>query len=274
MIAGVATAGPWTRDLGSFYLQAGTDVYIPTEYVEQGDTLGGVSDDTFTGHLYTLYGEFGVSPGHPVQVAFSLPFARYRVEFEREDAFRKAVGSVTTNRLQDLRLLPQVALHPDAPIAAGVEFKVPLYSNDSICEDYELFRDVCAVPGHGQTDITPWFLAGGSAKKAPFWGEVGVGYLHRMENFNKWRTEIELVDGITWQTTVGANLGESYWMLKTKGVKNLQRDGITNEYATVTPSALLTAWDHVGVDLHVGWEVWANNQSRGVSYGVGVSWFN
>jgi len=273
LMSGLADAGPWTRELGSFYVQGGGDVYVPSEYVERGKSVT-VSEDEFTGHLYTLYGEVGVSPKHPVQVVFSVPFARYRVDFEREDPFKTAEGFVTTNRFQDLRIMPQVALHKSAPIAVGVEFKQPLYSNRSICKKYNTFQEICAIPGHGQNDITPWFLLGGSAKNAPFWGEIGVGYLYRTENFHKWNPKIELSDGFTWQTTTGANLGKSFWMIKTKGVKNFKSDKVTNEYASIAPGALFTAWDHVGLDLHVGWEVWANNQSRGVTYGAGVSWFN
>jgi len=248
-------------------------VYIPSEYVQRGRSAT-VSEDRFTGSLYTLYGEVGLSPAHPIQVVFSVPFARYRVDFEREDAFRTAAGSVTTNRFQDLRIMPQVALHPNAPVAVGLEVKQPLYQNNRVCADYPLFREVCAIPGDGQTDITPWLFAGGSTKDAPFWAELGVGYLHRTENFYKWKTDLEFVDGFTWQTNLGVNLGDSLWMLKTRGVKNIQKDKVTNEFASVAPGALFMFLDHVGLDLHVSWEVWANNQSRGVTYGGGVSWFN
>mgnify|MGYP006928189173 CR=1 FL=1 len=272
-LSGMATAGPWTRELGSYYVQGGGDVYVPTEYVQKGDDEVAVSDDVFTGHLYTLYAEVGLSPKHPVQLVVSLPFARYRVDFYREDAFKTAEGSVTTNHFQDLRIMPQVALHKDYPIAAAVEIKQPLYSNRTICKQYNVFQEICAIPGHGQNDITPWLLIGGSAKNAPFWAEAGLGYLWRTENFRKWNPGFELVDGLTWQTTTGANLGKSFWMIKTKGVKNFKSDKVTNEYASISPGALFTAWDRVGIDLHVGWEFWANNQSRGVTYGAGVSWF-
>jgi len=266
-------AGPWTRDLGSFYVQGGADVYVPAEYVQRGRPAR-ATDDRFTGTLYSLYGEVGVSPAHPVQVVFSLPFARYRVDFEREDAFRTAVGSVTTNRLQDLRVMPQVALHPDAPLAVGLEVKQPLYRNGEICSDYAVFGDVCAVPGDGQTDITPWVLAGATAGAAPFWAELGLGYLHRTERFVGWDPDLAFVDGFTWQSNLGVDLGGSLWMLKSRGVKNLARDRVTNEFAAIAPGVLFTFWDHLGLDIHVSWEVWANNQSRGVTYGAGVSWFN
>jgi len=273
LLAGLAHAGPWTRDLGSYYVQGGADIYMPSEYVERGRRAG-TSDDTFTGTLYSLYGEVGLSPAHPVQVVFSVPFARYRVDFERDDAFRTATGSVTTNRMQDLRIMPQVALHPEIPVALGVEVKQPMYRNNRVCKEYPIFQEVCAIPGDGQTDITTWVLAGGSTARAPFWGELAVGYLHRTENFYKWNTDLVFVDGFTWQSTVGANLGDSLWMVKTRGVKNLAADKVTNEYASVSPGVLLTFWDQVGLDVHVAWEVWAKNQSRGVTVGAGVSWFN
>lgn len=265
----VADAGAWTRSLGEYYGKVGVDVYVARDYVVPGG--GDAASQSYLGQQYGAYVELGLLEVHPVQLGISAPLTIGSVDFERADVFQSATGHVTSVRLGDLRLQPQVALHPDIPVAFAVEVKLPLYTVDGICSEYGPYADVCPRPGDGQIDVTEWVIAGASLSGVPLWGEVGLGYQHRTEVFIGWDTDLELADGVVWASTVGGTVGPLVVMVKADGTHPLRSDRVTPGWVRVGPALLLTLGEHIGLEARAQWDVAAQVTSRGTGVGAGVS---
>lgn len=264
-----AEAGAWTRSRGEYYAKLGADVYVAGDYVVPGG--GDAATQSYVGQQYGAYAELGLSSGHPVQLAASVPFTVGAVAFERSDTFQTATGRIVSARMGDLRFRPQVALHRDLPLAVAVEVKVPLYAVDRICADEGPYRDLCPRPGDGQVDLTEWVLAGASLAALPLWGEVGLGYQHRTEWFVGWDTDLQLADAVVWAATVGANAGALIAMVKADGAHPLRDDGVTPGAVRLGPGVLYTVGGEVGLEARAQWDVQARAASRGMSVGAGVS---
>ncbi|MCB9673769.1 MAG: hypothetical protein H6737_01555 [Alphaproteobacteria bacterium] len=276
LLLGTALAGPWTKAQGDHYFKAGADWYHTTKYVlpDEDPALGSTGDfgtTGFFGHQYSLYGEVGLSDGHPIQIGARVPVALSYVDFEDENAIRKVTGTAFTARLGDLEVTPQIALSRKHPIAAALTVKIPLYGVDGICEE-SVYRDFCGRPGDAQTDFTGWLLAGGSLAKGKAWVEGQAGYRHRTELFNHWDTDRTLVDSVAFGGTLGGKAGPLIGMLRVDGNKNLVSDPYTAESIRVGPQAMLTVYEGLALEARAAWDVYARNTSLGFGAGVGVSW--
>ncbi|MEZ4319303.1 MAG: hypothetical protein R3F61_17450 [Myxococcota bacterium] len=276
MLAATALAGPWTRDQGSYYFKGSADYYRTTKYIlpDEDPALGSTGDfgtTGFFGHQYSLYGEIGLSDGHPIQVAARVPVALSYVDFEDENAIRRITGTAYTARFGDLELTPQIALSRKHPIAAALTVKIPLYGVDGICTD-SVYKDFCGRPGDGQTDFTGWLLAGGSLAKGKAWVEGQAGYRHRTELFRNWKTERTLVDSVVFGGTFGAKAGPLIGMVRLDGNKNFVTDPYTAESVRIGPQAMFTLWEGLAVEARAAWDIYAQNTSLGFGFGAGVSW--
>jgi hypothetical protein len=154
----------------------------------------------------------------------------------------------------------------------GIDLKIPLYSNDSIGGEFDTWSQAFPMPGEGQIDVTAWLLMGSSIPKAPVFVQGGVGYRHRTEHFIGWDTDLEFVDGLPFTATVGATFGPFLGMLQLDGIKNFRKDETTAEHVGLGFSAFVTVWKGLAIEARVAGDVWANNTSRGVSFGTGLSW--
>lgn len=269
LVCGSAWAGAWTRSSGAYYAKLGADLYVASDRVVP---VGGPpSKQVFLGQQYTAYAEIGLLEVHPFQLGISAPLTVGSVSFERTDAFQTATGRVTSVRLGDLRVRPQVALHPRVPLSVGVEVKVPMYAVDGICADQGPYRDLCPRPGEGQIDVTEWLLAGATWRGLPLWGEAGVGYMHRTELFLGWDIDVELADTFVWVSNLGVNVSAWVLMAKAEGTHPLRADGITPGNARVGPAVLYTLVKGLGVEARAQWDVHARASPRGFGGGLGLS---
>ena len=268
-----AHAGAWTKSLGDYYVKAGADFYRATGYVDP-NTGEEVEDLEFFGQQYSLYGEVGLLPWWPLQVGVLVPLAVGRTDFADPTLFPDGeTATATSTRLGDLRVSLQTAiLHKEFQLSPAIEFKIPLYSNDSVGSDFGTWRAAFPLPGDGQLDVTGWLLFGGAIPKAPVFVQGGVGYRHRTEHFVDWDTDLAFVDGIPFTATVGVSLGRFLGMLQLDGLKNLKQDEVTRENVTLGFGALVTVWKGLAIEGRIAGDVWSNNAARGVSFGAGLSW--
>lgn len=268
VLASSATAGPWTKDLGSYYAKGGADGFYALSWQQAG--VNARNEDQFLGQLYSLYGETGLSKGHPVQVAATLPVSVGTLWFVRRDNGTRATGRATVHRFGDLRLRPQVALHPDKPVALAVEVKIPLYAVDSVCDEDPTFKELCPRPGDGQIDLMPMVLAGGSIGNDGFF-EVGLGYLYRSEWFLGWDTDFQFQDGLVVNTGGGVWTGPLLSMVKVDGTFAPRNDQTSQQFLRAGPAFLLDVAEGVGLEARGQMDLWAVNTARGVGFGVGLS---
>jgi len=268
-----AEAGAWTRSFGDHYVKLGADFYKAISYVDPatGEEVSGLD---FFGQQYSLYGEVGVLPWWPVQIGVLLPLSVGTLSFTDDTLFADMERArATSARLGDLRVSVQTSiLKKGFQLSPALELKIPLYSNDSIGGEFDTWSQAFPMPGEGQIDVTGWLLMGSSIPKAPVFIQGGLGYRHRTEHFIDWDTDLEFVDGLPLTATVGATFGPFLGMLQFDAIKNFREDETTAENVSLGFSAFVTVWKGLAVEARVAGDVWANNTSRGVSFGAGLSW--
>jgi len=268
-----AHAGAWTKAFGDYYVKAGADFYKATSYVDPttGEVVEGLE---FFGQQYSIYGEVGVLPWWPLQVAVMLPVSVGTTTFEEPTVFPEGESArATSARLGDLRVMLQTSiLKKDFQLSPAFELKVPMYSNDSVGSDFGTWSEAFPLPGDGQLDVTGWLMMGGAIPKAPVFIQGGLGYRHRTEVFVDWTTDLVFVDGIPFTTTIGVTAGPFLGMLQLDGIKNIKEDDVTRENISLGFGAFVTVWKGLAIEARVAGDVWANNAARGVSFGAGLSW--
>lgn len=265
LLVASAHAGGWTRDKGQYYVKAGADVYVALTYVEPGTDEP--VDGSYFGQQYGAYAEVGLPLPHPVQVSASAPLVIGTATGEGATVSGPLSLRATTVRAGDLRLAAQTALTKKAPLAAGVEVKIPLYDNTTVGEDFGAFADVFPEPGDGQVDGTAWLFAGASPSSATF-VQGALGYRHRWDASGQ---GFELVDGIPFAASGGVTTGSFLWMAQVDGIANLVSDETTRQYLSVGPAAMWTFTDGLALELRGATELWARNASRGIGAGIGLS---
>lgn len=275
LLTGAADAGAWTRESGGYYAKLGADLYTAPQYTNPATQLPGTDADAagpYFGQQYGVYGELGLLRAWRVQLAVQAPISVGRTTFRQESSFGDLAGHATVTRVGDVRITPQVALHPTAPVGLGVELKIPAYRNDSVCADNP-YRVYCARPGEGQVDVTPYLTAGTPfARKGFVEGRLGW----------RWRTglvvgseppQFALGDGPAWAATAGWTLGPLLALAVADGVTVVGRDATTPRAVRAGPAALLTVHEASGLALEARFsaDVWAKATSRGYGGGLGVS---
>ncbi len=265
-----AHGGAWTKEVGDAYVKGGADVYQALRYVVPG-AAEPVDGGTFFGQQYGVYAEVGVLPPWRGQIAIAAPLTVGTATGTAQDAFGDLELKATSVRMGDLRLLPQIALHKTAPVAAMLEIKIPLYRNGSIGGSSPVFMDFFPIPGDGQLDVTAWLLGGAAPSGATFF-EGGLGYRRRTEAFFGWDTTIEFVDGLTFTGTGGVRGGPVLVMLKADGVVSVATDDVTRQFVTAGPALLVDLASGVAIEARFAGELWARNASQGIGGGLGVSW--
>jgi hypothetical protein len=266
-VSTLAEAGPWTREKGSYYTKTGADGYWALDWDQAGSAV--MDSDRYLGQQYSVYGELGLPTGHPVQLAISAPLTVGTVWFTRKADGQTAEGRATVMRAGDLRLRPQVAIHPTKPIAAALEIKLPMYGVDGVCDDNPQFRDLCPRPGDGQIDLTGWALVGGGFN----WGfaEVGLGYQHRTEWYLGWDTPLAFGDSVVFTAGGGASAGPVLIMARVDGNWWPDDDGVTSQQTRVGPSVLVDVAEGIAIEARSQLDVVARHAGRGLGFGVGIS---
>lgn len=277
LLCAIAEAGAWTRGYGSYYFKVGADFYTAPQYASPatqvpGTTAAGLGP--YFGQQYGAYGELGLlDPAiWRVQLALQAPLSVGRTSFLQEDTFGALAGHATVTRLGDVRLTPQVALAKRAPVAAGLEVKVPGYRNDSVCAGNP-YRVYCPRPGEGQVDLTPYGAAGTPFAEHGF-AEGRLGWRFRTDIvLGAEGPSVPLGDGPTWAATVGWTAGPVLAMVQADGVHVLGEDLVTPQAVRGGPAALWTLDDDLGLALEARFsaDLWARATSRGYGGGLGVS---
>ncbi len=276
-IGGLALAGPWTRSAGEYYAKLAVDAYSAPEYRSPVTALPGVTESGttgFRGEQFSAWVEFGALPegAWRAQLALSVPVTAGHTEFDFDNGFGRVRGHTTVVRVGDVRLVPQVALHPTAPIAAALELKVPAYRNDSVCRDSP-YRIYCPRPGDGQIDLTPSVLAGVSNPHG--FAEFSAGWRIRTD----WVLGAEgpprpLGDGPAFAAAGGGHLSSLLLIARVEGNLVLNPDdAITPQAVRLGPAALWTVHEATGTALEARFmaDLWSKGTARGVGGGVGVS---
>lgn len=264
----VAQAGAWTRAPDSYYAKLGADGYWAMNWDQVGSSA--TSQDRFLGQQYGVFAEVGLPTPHPMQISVNAPLSVGTLWFRRVSAGQAAEGSATVTRLGDLRVMPQVALHRNAPVAAAVEVKLPMYNVDSICATTPEWALLCPRPGDGQLDVTGWLLGGMPVGSKGF-GEAAVGYIHRSGIGVGGPAAYDPADGVTWLMTGGLRTGRVWWMVKGDGIVTLMDDGLTGHAGRVGPSMMWDAAERWSLEARSQVDVYARNTAQGLSFGVGVS---
>jgi hypothetical protein len=271
-----AQAGAWSREFGSVYAKLEAGAYIATEYVDPSreEPVQG----RFVGERTSLYAEVGVLPWHPLQVTLSVPFATVgTVWFADERRFGPgAEARATSFRAADLEVGLQTSLLPKTlPVKLSASFavKVPMYANDRVGEEFGVWKDAFPLPGDGQVDLTGLLLVGGSVPGAIApWFEGGVGYRHRTEAFVDYTTDRELVDGIPFFGLAGLKLPSGWLLVRADALLNVEPDDDTREGLSVGLQGAVELGEGFSFEARFGGEPWVNASSRGISFGLGLSW--
>ncbi|HHO51185.1 MAG TPA: hypothetical protein ENK18_10015 [Deltaproteobacteria bacterium] len=276
LLASPAHGGAWTRELGSFYVKGGADLYQAQRFRAPG--APDESEGGYLGQQYSLYAEGGVSPLHPVQLAVSAPLTIGTHRTEIIDAFGPLPVRATTLRGGDLRATIQTALLDRAPVSAAVEIKIPLYANGSVGDSVPNYKELFPKPGDGQIDLTLW-LSAGAAVLPDLFVEGGIGYLHRTEVFIGWQTDITFADGARFGGKAGYRVLEPWLMIvgldgqlafTQTGPDGLE-DLYTRQFITLSTSALIDLAEGLSLEPRIAQDLFARNASQGLGVGLGLS---
>lgn len=280
-----ARAGAWTREIGQYYVKGGVGVYRATRFVPPG--AAEPVDLRYGSRQLQAYGELGVLPGHKGQISVFAPLGSGTLRGEVADPLGPVPLRATTVRLGDLRVAGQVALHPELPLAAAVEAKIPMYANGRVGADYPAYQEIFPKPGDGQVDLLGWLYAGASPLPRAF-AEVGVGYLHRTEAFVGWDrasraravaadpqspagAELTFVDGVVFTAKAGRQLGPVLPILGVEGQLALAESRWTRRFVALYAVALVDVAEGIAIEPSLKGEIWVRSASQGIQAGLALS---
>jgi hypothetical protein len=268
LFASSASAGPWDREFGSMYMQAGVTYYASSESFTQGISTG-LSYEALTTNIYA---EIGL----PARMTFMLDLPYIVATNTAPSGVRYSNNTFGDGRFElDVSLLDRIAL------SLGLQVKVPLY--DSVADsDSGGVIDVDGRPwpatnfpdvGDDNVDLTPKLLYGYSFYPFPAWITTELGYRIRLDGF---------ADGIY----ASLNAGMYVWReslivgLYSDGVVNVQKDAdptvqATREYLYLKGYLTITAapWQPaLGLTFSGGVIPVARNSSRGWDLGVSLAY--
>jgi hypothetical protein len=264
-----AHAGAWTRSVGEGYAKAGVEVYRASTFVPPG--AGRPSGGSYVAEQGVVWAEAGLLPADAwrVQVAVGTAVIAGHHRAEVTSVLGSQEIRATSVRPGDLRVVPQVALHPAWPVALALEAKLPLYRNDGVGGD-STWAELFPKPGDGQLDLTPTAWAGGGRGRA--FAEVGLGWRHRTALFVGWTTPTRFRDAAVGSLKVGLDLGRVTPIVTLDAVRTLIPDDVSRESVTLAATALVDVVDgRIAVEPRAAVEPWTRNAARGVSAGIGVS---
>jgi len=271
LAAQVASAGGWTKELGSAYAKVGGDVYAAARFVAPGNSEP-VTGGSYFGQQYSVYAEAGVLRSYPVQVSISAPFIVGIQSSQVFDAMGQVQLRAMTSRLGDLRPAVQLALSKKVPLAFALEAKIPLYSNDTVGAATPEFTALYPKPGDGNLDFTGW-VYGGAAPWDDTFFEAGIGYQVRTEVFVGWDTNLTFADSVRFVGKGGHVFGPVIPIVSVEGT--LAGGGpeaeFTRQSVAVGLNALIDTGRGFAIEPRFSAEVWARSASQGLGGGVGLS---
>ena len=262
-----AWGGAWTKPYGEHYVRAGADYYVPLSWA--GTETGDVTPTSFVGHQYSIYGEIGVLPWHPVQVTVALPLTYNDFRFTVEGSSQP--GQATSLRPGDARLGLQVALWTKkVQLSLATEVKVPMYARANIGAEYGERAALFPLAGDGQIDLTPFVQIGGGFDR--YFAEGRVGYRFRTEAFIGPSPGTSYVDAIPLGAKLGGTFGPVVALVEVDGAVSVRSDAFSQSRVSVGATGLFTVWQGLALEARFAGEVWARNAPVGLGFGVGMSW--
>ncbi|MCB9556350.1 MAG: hypothetical protein H6707_09630 [Deltaproteobacteria bacterium] len=254
-----ASAGPWSKSGGAFYLKLNQSLFVADNFVDvSGTIVDGVKSFSATS---ALYGELGL--GYGLQAALSLPFVHVCNDIGAGDHCRSSAGDLSLMLQYQLpRLLAPIL------IALRGELKIPLYAiNNS--DPFERPR-----AGDGQLDATLWLSAGGSFGRLPLYGFVEAGYRHRSEIYvGDTPTDRQFNDSLTLSAQAGYTLWSRLLLgLTLNGALPFRENQVTKGYLTLGPFAAYRLYRGLALEASFDPMIYAVASVRGFSGSLGLSY--
>ncbi|MCA9668144.1 MAG: hypothetical protein KC503_21245 [Myxococcales bacterium] len=257
-----AAAGPWTKDLGQFYVKLNQGLFIASS---TPSVMGGVvSGVDYLGATTSLYFEAGVWKG--LQVQGFIPYLFSSNDYVNDAAFINAGGA---DMILGVQYTPPLRL--PFKYALRVDVKVPLYT---VIPDVPFATRYPAL-GDGQLDLTFWLALGGSLDKIPLYGFVELGYRHRTEAYtgDDPGDGRSFKDGIALFGQVGYKLfSRLLVMANASAILTPVDDVYTKSYVTVGPGIFVKIWKGLAFEANFDAIPWAKNSATGLQFGAGLSW--
>lgn len=260
-----ALAGPWTKNLGEFYVKLGQSFFFSDSFRDSAGNLQQGID--YLGATTSVYYEVGVWKG--LHLWGYLPYMVATNSFADDNtSWMRASGG---DALLGVQYSPHFLPVP-LPLAVKLEFKVPFYDLNGV-EGAYLSR--FPAPGDGQLDITLWLSAGGGLDAIPlyFFGEVG--YRIRTEAFvGTGPFAASYVDGFVFFASVGYTFFERVVLaLNTGGVIPVKGDTRSKGYVTFGPALYVPVWKGLAAEASFDPMLYTNdNASPGLGFTVGLSY--
>lgn len=257
--ASPAAAGPWSKSGGELYVKAGEGFFLADTYV---DSTGQVREGTeYLGASTFAYFEVGVGP--KLQVQGYLPFTVARNTFADGVRYLHSGGG-------DAVVAVQWSPPIKVTMAARLELKLPMYDVGGVEGQYATRFPAF---GDGQVDVTPWFSIGGSIPKTPMWGYAEAGYRFRTEAYIGEGDTRVFLDSFIFSGQLGVMIGErAFAAFTVSGVTPFRIDEVTKAYLALGPSAGVFLGKGFAVEASFDPIVWARNSSRGIGFGLGLSY--
>ena len=257
-----ASAGPWTKDLGQFYLKLGESLFFADAYRgADGQLVEG--ETTYLGVSTSLYYEVGVYKG--LHLWGYLPYLVAQNNFQKSG--RSTLNASGGDALLGVQYSPPFTLL--FPAALKLEIKVPLYEVAEIPIGF-------AAPGDGQLDFAFFVSAGGSLGKVPlfFYGELG--YRLRSDVFVGQSSGASFGDGLAYFASVGYTLWERLTVsLNSGGSLPFDSGQATKGYVTLGPAVYVVLWRGLAAEASFDPMIYTNqNASPGFGFSLGVSYKN
>jgi hypothetical protein len=266
LLPSLADAGPWLREPGAGYAKLGFSHFASRTGVREGESTG----LPFRSDEVSFYGEVGLPDG--TQLVVSLPFVAATQVAANGTRFRhQSVG--------DIRVELDRSLHPELPIAAGLEVKFPGYRRPERYTsarglDNELIGALSSsFPelGDANVDLTAKFLAGGAwTRPIAGWVSIELGPRLRFGPYSEGvfgalSTGIWLVDGgwaISLYSNANANIIVAEDDLPSRQLVYTQLSTFVTGFGFAPAAAL---------EVGVGTVPVASNASTGWSVNAGLS---
>jgi hypothetical protein len=261
-----ASAGPWTREPGRWYVKLGQSVFVADGF---RDASGEFSDETrYLGLDSSIYAELGVLERLHAQLY--LPFKIGNSRFDDDSELRLAVpcegGRIVR---QTMRRTPGDALFGlqwtspwlRTPHAARLEAKLPLYD---VGEPRGACADLFPQPGDGQVDVTLWLSVGDSLRDLPLYLFGELGHRFRTEAYPATDSGQRYGDTFVAFGQLGWELSEgTFLMLNVQLAQPYTDDHVTKGSLALGPALYLPVGR--GFALEAGLELTplAHNSSQG-----------
>jgi hypothetical protein len=267
-LARPAAAGPWTKNMGEFYVKAGEGFFLANSF---RDAAGGLRPGVdYLSATTSLYFEVGVYNG--LHVWGYLPYVVADNTFADSTRWRRASGGDAKVGLQ---YTPRFFALP-FPAAMKLELKVPLYNANGVGVGGR-YDTYFPAPGDGQLDVTFWLSAGGSLGSFPLFFFAEVGYQLRTEAFvGAGDFDAEFGDGFAFYAQVGYTLFDSAVLaVNSGGVIPFDAGSYTKGYVTLGPSIYVPIWKGLAAEASFNPMIYTNtNAAPGIGFSLGLSFKN